>query len=185
VRKLILTIAVILSAAVVTTRAHETNAWRTIIENFEQQTNVIVVRGFGVVGSVNIGGGTISVRSKESIDVSHGQKLYGVVIELSAEAQLRQRAVIDEEEMDLLLGGLDYLRTITADVTAMPAFEAHYDTKDGLRFMAVGSRRQAGIQFFLRFDDGARFDLNTDQLNQLRNLLSQARNSLNSLKPGK
>ena len=184
-RKLILALAVIVSAAVVTTRAQDTNGLRTVIENFESQTNVIMVRGFGVVGSVSIGNGIISVRSKESININLGQKAYGVVIELGGEALPRQRAVIDEDELESLLGGLDYLRTITADVTAMPAFEAHYDTKDGLRFLALGSRRQSGIQYFLRFEDGARFDLNSDELTQIRNLVSQARNAINSLKGAK
>ena len=181
-RKILSTIAVLMLAAGVA-RAQETNALRTQLENFEAQTNTVIVKGFGQIGSVALGAGTLSVRSKESIDVSHARKLYGLMIELDSEAMPRhQFAVVDEDEMDSLVNGLDYLLKITSDVTVMPSFEAHYTTRSGLRFSAHGSRHQSGIQFFLRLDDNPKISFTTDQLNQIRNLISQARNGINALK---
>ena len=59
----------------------------TELENFELQTNTIIVRGFSLVGTVTLENNTLSVHSQEANDVSHSQKAYGIVVELSGASQ--------------------------------------------------------------------------------------------------
>ena len=179
-RKIYFTFAAALFAFAV--HAQETNALKTEIENFEARTNTVIVKGFGQVGSVSIGAGTVSVRSKESSDISSGGKEYGIAIELAGQTPPRQLAILDEEELAPLVNGLDYLSKITSDASALPAFVAEFKTKSGLRFVALSTRRQSSIQFFIQFDDCPRVSLNTDEIVQLKNLVGQSLSALNDLK---
>lgn len=171
-----------LSLTLASAQEEVTNSVSTQLEMLEARTNALIVRGVGQVGAVSINSGTVTVRCRESNDLSHNQKLYGVVFVFKGEGLPRQDAVVDDDELDDFIAMLDYLMKITPEVTAMPAFEAHYTTRSGIRFSALGSRHQPGIQFFLRYDDSARFSISSDQLQQIRNLASQARGQINNLK---
>ena len=167
-----------------TLHAQITNAPRTEIERLEAQTNVLIVRGFGPAGTVNLGQGVLSVRLKESFSPDTGRKLHGLILDYT-EAGQRERVVLDYDELEPLLRGIDYIRAATYDVTTLPGFEAVFVTKNGFRVIAFGSQRQTSIQIFLQFEDGPRRLLNSDQIAQLRNVLSQSRNVLDELKAAK
>ncbi|MDE3065955.1 MAG: hypothetical protein KGJ60_00245 [Verrucomicrobiota bacterium] len=159
-----------------------TNAPKTEIENFEAQTNAVIIKGFGQVGSVTTDAGVISVRCKESDDVSAGRKAYGLTVVFDGNRREHEREVVDDDEMDSLLNGLDYLGKITYDATPLPGFEATYTTRSGLRIVAYSSRRQSGIQKFLEFGGDPRISLTPDQLAQFQKLIEQAKKTLDSLK---
>ena len=61
-------------------RAQDTNALKTEIGLFESQTGVVIIKGFGQIGSVATGGAVISVRCKESTSAATGHKDYGIAI---------------------------------------------------------------------------------------------------------
>jgi len=63
----------------------------TELENFELQTNTIIVKGFSLVGTVTLENETLSVHSQEANDVSHSQKAYGIMVELSGASQADAR----------------------------------------------------------------------------------------------
>lgn len=159
-----------------------TNAPKTEIENFEAQTGMVIIKGFGQVGVVTTSTGVISVRCKESAGASSGRKEYGIAIEFTENNQPRKLAVVDYDEIDPLLNGIDYLGKITYDVTSLPGFEATYITKSGLRIIAYSSRRQGGIQRSLQFCDSPRILLASDQMAQLENLIGHAKNSVDALR---
>ena len=161
-----------------------TNNLRADIELFEAQTNLLIVKGMGVGGTVNLGNAAISVRLKDSFNPDSGRRLQGIVI-LFAEGERRERATIDYDELEPLLKAFDYARSATYDVTGLPSFEASYQTRDGFHVIAFGGHRQSSVQLFVQFDDGARIPLNSDQLAQVRGIISQARNTLDELRPGK
>ena len=52
-------------------RAQDTNALKTEIGIFESQTGVVIVKGFGQIGSVSTSAAIISVRCKESSQRRH------------------------------------------------------------------------------------------------------------------
>jgi hypothetical protein len=166
-------------------QAQDTNALKTNIGVFEARTGAVIIKGFGQTGSMSVGADVISVRCKESTDAGTGHKIYGLVIEIAASNQPKERALVDDGEIDSLLNGINYLGKITYDVTALPAFEAVYTTKAGLQIIAYSSRRQGGIQTFLQYGNGPRILLMSDQMAQLQGLIGQARNTLDSLKATK
>ena len=80
---------------------------------------------------------------------------------------------------------MDYLQKISYDVTPLPGFEAVFSTKSGLRIVAYSSRRMGGIQTFLQYGDSPRIPLASDQMAQIRDMISQARTALAALMSSK
>lgn len=167
-----------------TVHAQTTNAAATEIESLENQTNVIIVKGYGQGGMVSIGSGILTVRLKESYALQSGAKLQAVVLDFAVGGE-HQRAVVDYSEIDSLLGALDYVRTATYDVTGLPGFQIVYRTKDGFVVIGEGSHRQSSVQTFVQFDGCERILLDSDQMAQLRNTIAQAESMLNDLKTRK
>jgi hypothetical protein len=161
-----------------------TNAPKTEIELFEEQTGRVIIKGFSDLGSVNTGAGVITVRCKESVDAVNGRKQYGIAIKFAGNDRSSERLVIDYDEINSLISSMDYLGKITYDATSLPGFEAVYSTKSGLRIVAYSVRRQEGIQDFLQFGDSLRISLASDQMAQLEGLLGQAKTTLDSLRAG-
>jgi hypothetical protein len=154
-----------------------TNAPATEIENFELQADTVIVKGFTEVGSVTTEGGVVSVRCKESDDTTTGRRLYGISVSLESN-NLRGRLVMDYDELDPLIRGLGFLQGISYDVTTMAAFDASFATRSGLRVSAHSDRRQSTIQVYLQFSDAVRIPLTSDQFTQFRNLINQAKTTL-------
>jgi hypothetical protein len=168
------------SLAFVSRAQDTTNAPKTEIENFEAQTGTVIIKGFGQIGSVTASAGVISVRCKESATTT-SHKEYGIAIEFASNQQ-RELLIVDYDEIDSLINGIDYLGKITYNVTSLPGFEATYTTKSGLRIVAYASKRQGGIQSFLQFCDSPRILLTPDQMVQLESSIGQAKTSLDSLR---
>ncbi|MEI8288733.1 MAG: hypothetical protein WCH99_04625 [Verrucomicrobiota bacterium] len=172
--------------------AQTTNAPATIIENLEQQTGTVIVKGFGMVGNVAIGNATISVRNKLSRDVGHGRIAYGIAVVFSGSGAAsgsqpdslmpKKFLVVDGDELDSLVNSMDYIEKITYDATPLTGFEASYATRSGLRFIAHSDRRQGGIEMFIQFGDAPRIQLSATQLTLLRNLITQAKAALDVIK---
>jgi hypothetical protein len=164
--------------------AQDTNALKTEMGIFESQTGVVIIKGFGPVGSVSTGAAVISVRCKESASAATGHKDYGIAVVIEAN-QWRESAIVDYDELDALLDGMDYLGKITFGVTALPGFEAGFTTKSGLQLIAFGNKQQGGIRTFLQYNDGPRIPLASDQWIQLVNLIGQAKTTIDSLRTPK
>jgi len=182
-----LIVAVILVGAVqtFTARAQDTNALKTEIGNFEAQTNTVLVKGFEELGHVYVTSATVTILCKESKDITHGRREYGAALELGGGPEPRQLAIVDEDELDPLASGLDYLAELTYDVTALSAFEADYTTKYGLRFAGYCSRKPGGIRYYLQVCDGRRVELTNDQLKQLAMLVNKAHDAIVTLRQSK
>jgi hypothetical protein len=165
-------------------RAQDTNALKTEIGLFESQAGVVIVKGFGQVGSISTGGAVISVRCKESTSAATGHKDYGIAVVIDLNQQ-RAVAIVDYDELDALLNGTDYLGKMTYNVTSLPGFEASFATKSGLQLIAHGDKQQGGIRTFLQYDDSPRIPLASDQWTQLVNMIGQAKTMLDSLRTPK
>src|SRR5579864_3183407 len=91
---------------------------RTDIGVFEAQTNVVVVKGNSLVNTITMSSGTFTVRSKQSLNVSTGQKQYGMLLGFDGGGNTeRERAVVDYSELGSMLDGIDYLSRVTGDAT--------------------------------------------------------------------
>jgi len=158
-----------------------TNLPPTEIENFELQTGAVIVKGFQLAGSMATSAGMVSVRCKESVNVSTGRRQCGVAVVLEESPSHRELLIVDYDELAPLQDGLDYLSKISHDVTALPAFDATFTTRSGLRIAAHSDRVQGSIQDFLQLGDGPRIPLTPDQFAQFRNLIAQARTTLDAV----
>ncbi len=168
-----------------TVHAQDTNSLKTVIGVFETRTDEILIRGFDQIGSVVVGPDTISVRTKASTDLATGQTVYGLAIQIDGSPLPRERALIDDSEIDPLLDGMDYLIKIKYDASALPSFEACFTTKAGLKIAANSIRREGGIQHSLQYGDHPRIFLSSLQMSQLYVLVEQARKNLEALKAPK
>ena len=55
----------------------------TELENFELQTNTMIVKGSSLVGTVALdNNSTFLVHAREANDIGHSQKAYGITVEL-------------------------------------------------------------------------------------------------------
>ena len=158
---------------------YQTNAPATQIENFELQPDAIMVKGFGDIGSVSTESGTVSVRCKESNNVTINQKMYGISVALTA-GQAHGALVVDYDELEGMIRALDFLSKISYQVTPMPGFDASFTTRSGLRVGAHVDRRQSAIQLYLQFEDTEKIPLSADQFTQFQNLITSAKTSLDA-----
>jgi hypothetical protein len=165
-------------------QAQVTNVPTTALETFEAQTGKVIVKGAGQIGSLAVDQLNIVVIGKESLDASTGSKQYGMAVEVLANDQPLWKKLVDYDEMDSLLNGLDYLAKIDYKATGQPTFVASYVTKSGFRVGAFTSQRRGVIQYFLQdhSTNSARILITPAQLTQFQSLVDQTRSNLNSLR---
>jgi len=183
-RKICVVLIATSSLLVWASRAQDTNTPLTELETFEAQTGTVIVKGAGPAGSMTVDAVDITVQSKESLNVNTGQKAYGVAIEIAENNRRMRKALIDYDELDAFLSGLDYLGKIDYNVTTLPTFVAGYTTKSGFRAGAYTSQRRGAIQFFLQdySANSGRILITPTQLVQFQSLVEQARKNLDSLR---
>ncbi len=161
----------------------------TILESLESLTGQIIVKGTAPIGSLSAPGVVISVTGKADTLVSAGQNVYGIAVGLKFDGQPEDRTVIDYDELDLLLGSLDYLRKVNwseaslSNFDANSSFDVNYTTKAGLRVAAFSSKRAGQIEFSLRTSRMEKGLLLTpQQFAQLQTLLTQAKTKLDAIR---
>jgi hypothetical protein len=168
--------------------AQETNAClpvpATKLEAFETNTDTVIIKATAPIGTVSVHGGAVSVRCREITDAGTGHRESGIIVDMAFGTQLEDTTLIDYDELDSLLDGLDYLGKLDWSVTSLPDFHAIYTTKGGFRADARGSRRTGNIEFAVRSTRviAPRLSLSRDQLGQLRSLVEQAKTKLDSLR---
>ena len=168
--------------------AQETNAPKTILETFDSQTGVIVIKGSMVSGSVVAESGVVSVKCKESRDASTGRGESGLAIEVSEGQVLVDTAVVDYDELDSFLKAIDYISRADYRVTALPLFDVTYVTRGGFKISTYSSTRTPGtIKVALQSNhlNHSRVLLSPQQLAQFLTLVQQAKAKLDSLRTAK
>jgi hypothetical protein len=169
-------------------RAQDTNLYLvqpppTLLETLENMPDQLMVKGTEPVGTVSLAGAVITVICKEDTMVSLNRKEYGIVVQISVNGLPDDRTVVDYDELDALLGSMDYLANITRSVTTLSGFDAGFTTKGGLRVSAFSSRRVGQLELALRTSRMQRgMLLTSDQLAQFHSLVGQAKQKLDALK---
>ena len=171
--------------------AQETNAClpvpATKLEAFETNIDTVIIKASAPIGTVPAHGGAVSVRCREITDAGTGRRESGIIIDLAFGGPVEDVMLIDYDELDSLLDGMEYLGKLDWSVTSLPGFDAVYTTKGGFRAAAFGSRRTGNIEFGVRSTRVSRppLLLSRDQLGQLRSLVEQAKTKLDSLRKEK
>jgi len=160
----------------------------TKLEAFSARTGIVLVKGYTPLGAVH-GTGRVAIDVREFRDASNPKSAqYGVAFEVKESGRLERESTsfIDEDEIDSLIRGLDYISKIDGSVTTFGNFEAHYRTKGDLSLavfsglggevsLAVSSGRIGRARAFLKHAD----------IEQIRSLLEEAKKAIASAKSGK
>ena len=171
-----------------TVRAQDTNPPLTKIEIFEYQTGTVIVRGSVLIGTMSAQTGTVSVRAKESIEPGLGAKEYGVAVGLQEGSRPEDTTVIDYDELDSLLNGIDSISKANHSMTPLPEYDVGYTTGGWLRLVVYTSTKRPGTtQIALQSGHAsrARILLSDDQLATFQKLIQQAKRKLDSVRAGK
>lgn len=187
----ILVVIVIGSLLARSALAQETNLClplpATKLEAFETNTDTVIIKATAPIGAVPAHSGTVSVRCREITDVGTSRRESGIIIDIAFGGPLEDVMLIDYDELDSLLDGLEYLGKLDWTITPLPGFDAVYTTKGGFRAAAFGSRRTGNIEFAVRSMRVVRSPLllSRDQLGQVRSLVEQGKAKLDSLRKEK
>jgi hypothetical protein len=181
---LLASIAALLTAGA---RAQQTNvSWPvplTRIEALETNRGTVLIKGTTTLGTAPGRIGAVSVRCKEVIEAGTGRKEYGLAIELTSPEGYEETTLVDYEELDPLLGAIDYLNKVDWSITSLSSFDAAFTTKAGLRVSAFSARRTDTIEFAVRSSrtSSLRVLLAREHMAQLRGLLDQGKRTLESI----
>jgi hypothetical protein len=166
-------------------RAQDTNAIRTEMDAFESATGVVIVRASLDMGALTVtAGGTVSVKCKESVETTSGRKQHALEVTLIGKDSKADTTLIDYDELDALLNGLDYLSRANWSLTSLPSFDAMYSTRDGLQAAAYSSQKRPGtIGASLKSNRTVRvrISLTTDEFSVFRGMIQQAKVKLDAL----
>lgn len=157
----------------------------TKIEAFSAKTGVVMIKGFSTIGRIQ-GQGTVNIDAREYRDASSPKTgVYGIRIEVKESGRLQRenKSFIDQDEIDSMISGIDYIAKISKSVTLLKDFEAEYRTKDdfsitvysdsnGTLSLAVGSGRIGKSSAFLKLGD----------LDQLKSLILEAKRTIEGAK---
>lgn len=156
---------------------------KTKLEAFQAQTGAVVIKGFSHIGKLSALG-SVEVTAMEFTDAATGKKQTGVVIEIKESGRLENtdRSFIDYDEVDSLLKGIDYISKATADVTKLSQFEATYKTKGYFRATTYSSSGKIDAAVSSGYIRPATAFLSLQQLGELRAIIAQAKQKLDSVK---
>jgi len=153
----------------------------TTLEAMESTVGKVVFKSRTEIGTISTAAGTVTIYFKEDSVVGENGKAHGLAVAINGN-DADTRTLVDYDELESLMGALDYLSRLDWSITPMSNFDASYTTKAGLRVDAFGNRRSGRISFSLRSSQTTRISLASEHLVQLRSLLDQAKRKLDELR---
>lgn len=114
---------------------------KTKMEAFEAKTGSVLIKGIQEMGTIN-GTGTVTISCREFMDATSGKREYGITVRVKESGRLERSntTLIDYDEIDSLLKGIDYISKIDKTATQLSGFEAVYNTKGDLRVISFSTR---------------------------------------------
>lgn len=149
----------------------ELAAGKTKFETFTAKYGAVVIRGGTVTGTVSgLLGGTISTEAVQLTNASTKETTEGIVFQIVQGGYVRtpSSSVVDYDEVDSLLKGLDYVAKADPSITPLKSFSAMYRSRGGLQVFVfndvkgqinagVASGEVTGAHVYLKLDDLAKF----------------------------
>lgn len=114
---------------------------QTKLEAFSARTGFVVIKGYTVVGGMS-GKGSLWVEVREFKDAANPRvSEYGIAVEVEAPDRLglKRTVYVDEDELDGLVRGIEYLGKLDKTATSMRNFEAIFRTRGDLGVGVYGS----------------------------------------------
>jgi len=156
---------------------------KTKLESFQKQSGIVFVKGYSEIGAI-YGTGSVSVGCMELTDATTKTRQMGLVVEVKESGDLENsnKSYIDYDEIDALLQGIQYITNINRDATKLDNLEVTYQTRGDFSVVTFnsGAEMYAGVQSGTI--QAARAFLSIPQLDELRNLILQAKQKLDALR---
>ena len=165
-------------------RAEETNIYpKSQLEQYEERSGVVLIRGTDFVGSIPGRRGEVSVQVRETKDVTYNQRIYGVIVTVAQGEGAVNATYVDYDELQALIQNLDYVSKVNWSLTSLGHFDASYTTRAGLRVATYSSTRSGLIEGAVTSQrlPRTRAALTTAQLDLLRNTLESAKAKIDEL----
>lgn len=169
-------------------RTQETNLYpKSHLELFEERTGIVLIRGTADIGVVPGQNGSVTVKLRETKDISLNQREYGVIISVASGNGGEGSTYVDYDELGALIQNLDYVSKVDWAYTSLMHFDASYTTRAGFKVLTYSSRRSgliegAVVSYGL---SRSRASLSIAQLGQLRITLDLAKTKIEDLQKSK
>jgi len=159
---------------------------RNKLEDFEGRAETLLIKGRHWVGTAREQNGSARVEATEIRDTMAATTASGVVITIMADGGPpgEIRALIDYDEIDLLLKAMDTALKAGDGISRLSHFEVHYRTKADFEVIVFKQMENNAIATAIEggFFDRSRLYLTIDDLTKLRWMISQAKDQLDQTK---
>ncbi len=161
---------------------------RNKLEDFEGRAETLLIKGRHWVGTVRgqNGAGSARVEATEIRDPIAATTVSGVVITIAGDGGPagETRALIDYDEIDMLLKAMDTALKAGDGISRLSHFEVRYRTKGDFEVMVFKQMENNAIAAAIEggFFDRSRLYLTIDDLTKLRWMISQAKDQLDQTK---
>lgn len=160
------------------------NAPKTKLEAFEAKTGSVLIKGIQEIGSVAYNGSVI-VSCREFTDAATGNKQYGIAIEVNESGTMARSnaTLIDYDEIDSLLKGIDYITKVDKSATTLSSFEAIYKTRGDFQVTTFSKKGgEIGVAVQSGSIRTATAYLKVSHLSKVRELIENAKAKLDEAK---
>lgn len=164
---------------------------RTKLETFAAKTGAVIVTISSNVGSLSAAAETLaSVETRAMRDTTSNEKHEGIAIRIvePGGSAGETQALIDSDEIEALLKGLDYISAVEKGVTKLANFRADFRTNGNFEVSAytapdnqVGISLSTGRVGGISGTPGASVYLDFAELAKLRRLIATAQSALKTL----
>jgi hypothetical protein len=156
---------------------------RTKLEALELKMDIVVLRGFTQITTVEVRGVRIDAVEMRALGIPLRAKGIIVALRETPDHAEDNRAFVDYEEIDQLLNAIDSLARVDETSTKLAGFEAHYHT-DGDLELRVFRQTRSGTAVTIQTGicNRATQALSLDELAKVKAMIQEAKGRLDELR---
>ena len=158
---------------------------RTKLEAIEWRYERVLVKGFSQMANLTARGVDVRVDAVELKDTEAATRAIGIVIVLRepGESPRENRALVDYDEIDRLLKGLDTVAKVNESITKLASFEARYRTLGDLEINVFRQSRSGNAASLTSgICDRVTALLTLDELDRVKAHIVEAKARLDEIK---
>jgi len=156
---------------------------RTKLESLDQRYSTIIIKGFTRINTIEVRG--IRVDAVEMHEPGQNSTAKGLVIALreGGDRPNDNRAFVDYDEIDPLLGAIDSLSRIDETSTKLTGFEARYQTRGDLELVTFRqTNRGTAVTLTTGICEKAVTTMSLDEFGKFKAMLREAKARVDELR---
>ncbi|HEY9503797.1 MAG TPA: hypothetical protein VIR01_19320 [Pyrinomonadaceae bacterium] len=156
---------------------------RTKLESLDQRYSTIIIKGFTRINTIEVRG--IRVDAVEMHEPGQTSTAKGLVIALreGGDRPNDNRAFVDYDEIDPLLGAIDSLSRIDETSTKLTGFEARYQTRGDLELVTFRqTNRGTAVTLTTGICEKAVTTMSLDEFGKFKAMLQEAKARVDELR---